>query len=90
MAAASSLIEEDTYMLLTNQKVYMVRKENGKWSAFDMDQMSGIMKRFSKDTKSSSAQIDQQKFTDTGRYEAIAGYKGKVYEVEDKDPWFFV
>jgi hypothetical protein len=78
--------EKDTYMLLTNQKVYMVRKEEGKWSAFDMDQMSGIMKSFSKGAKPSSAQGDQQKFTDTGRYETIAGYKGKVYEIEFKDP----
>ena len=72
-------------MLLTNQKVYMVRKEEGKWSAFDMDQMSSIMKGFAKGAKPSGAQSDQQKFTDTGRYETIAGYKGKVYEVEDKD-----
>ena len=78
--------EKDTYMLLTNQKVYMVRKEEGKWSAFDMDHMSGIMKSFSKGAKPSSAQGDQQKFTDTGRYETIAGYKGKVYEIEFKDP----
>jgi hypothetical protein len=77
--------EKDTYMLLTNQKVYMVRKEKGQWSAFDMDQMSGIMQRFAKGTQSSGAQSDQQKFTDTGRYETIAGYKGKVYEVEEKD-----
>jgi len=77
--------EKDTYMLLTNQKVYMVRKEEGKWSAFDMDQMSSIMKGFAKGAKPSGAQSDQQKFTDTGRYETIAGYKGKVYEVEDKD-----
>jgi len=77
--------EKDTYMLLTNQKVYMVRKEEGKWSAFDMDQMSSIMKGFAKGAKPSAAQSDQQIFTDTGRYETIAGYKGKVYEVEDKD-----
>jgi hypothetical protein len=77
--------EKDTYMLLTNQKVYMVRKEKGQWSAFDMDQMSGIMKGFAKGAKPSGTQIDQQKFTDTGRYETIAGYKGKVYLVEDKD-----
>lgn len=77
--------EKDTYMLLTNQKVYMVRKENGQWSAFDMDQMSGILQRFAKDTKPAGSQSRQQKFTDTGRYETIAGYKGKVYEVEEKD-----
>jgi hypothetical protein len=77
--------EKDTYMLLTNQKVYMVRKEEGKWSAFDMDQMSSIMKGFAKGAKPSGAQSDQQIFTDTGRYETIAGYKGKVYLVEDKD-----
>jgi hypothetical protein len=50
-----------------------------------MDQMSSIMKGFAKGAKPSGAQSDQQKFTDTGRYETIAGYKGKVYEVEDKD-----
>lgn len=77
--------EKDTYMLLTNQKVYMVRKEKGQWTAFDMDQMSGIMQSFAKGAKPSDAKSDQQKFTDTGRFETIAGYKGRVYEVEDKD-----
>ena len=53
--------------------------------AFDMDQMSGIMKSFAKGSKSSGAESYQQKFKDTGRYETIAGYKGKVFEVEYKD-----
>ena len=40
--------EKDTYMLVKDQKVYMVRKEDGQWTAFDMDQMSEMMKMFKK------------------------------------------
>ncbi|MFO7688400.1 MAG: hypothetical protein R6V60_20165 [Desulfobacterales bacterium] len=78
--------EKDTYMLLTDQKVYLVRKEEGQWSAFDMDQLSGIMKSFAKGTESSGDRRYQQKFKDTGRFETIAGYKGNVFEVELTDP----
>lgn len=77
--------EKDTYMLLIDQKVYMVHQENGQWSAVDMDQMAGLLKNFSRGTDSSGPQNFRQKFTDTGRSETIAGYKGRVFEVETAD-----
>lgn len=45
--------EKDTYMLVKDKKVYMVRKEEGQWTAFDMDQMADMMKMFGKKTSSS-------------------------------------
>lgn len=77
--------EKDTYMLLIDRKVYLVHQENGQWSAVDMDQMAGLLKNFSKGTDSSSSQNFRQKFRNTGRSETIAGYKGKVFEVETTD-----
>ncbi len=77
--------EKDTYMLVKDQKVYMVRKEDGQWTAFDMDQMAEMMKMFKKNNKQIKDQDFQEKFTDTGRFETIAGYKGKVFEVEYTD-----
>ena len=77
--------EKDTYMLVKDQKVYMVRKEDGQWTAFDMDQMAEMMKMFKKNSKQIKDQDFQEKFTDTGRFETIAGYKGKVFEVEYTD-----
>ena len=77
--------EKDTYMLVKDNKVYMVRKEDGQWTAFDMDQMAGMMKMFQKNKKPSNAKEFQEKFKDTGRFETIAGYKGKVFDVEYTD-----
>jgi hypothetical protein len=77
--------EKDTYMLVKDQKIYMVRKEDGQWTAFDMDQMAEMMKRFKRNNKPVKDQEFQEKFTDTGRFETIAGYKGKVFEVEYTD-----
>jgi hypothetical protein len=77
--------EKDTYMLVKDNKVYMVRKEDGQWTAFDMDQMAGMMKMFQKNKKPLNDKEFQEKFTDTGRFETIAGYKGKVFDVEYTD-----
>ena len=77
--------EKDTYMLVKDKKVYMVRKEDGQWTAFDMDQMSEMMKMFGKKNKQISKTDFKEKYRDTGRYETIAGYKGKVFEVEYTD-----
>ena len=77
--------EKDTYMLVKDKKVYMVRKEDGQWTAFDMDQMSDMMKMFGRKNKQFNKTDFNEKYRDTGRYETIAGYKGKVFEVEYTD-----
>ena len=77
--------EKDTYMLVKDKKVYMVRKEEGQWTAFDMDQMADMMKMFGKKNKQFNKTDFNEKYRDTGRYETIAGYKGKVFEVEYTD-----
>jgi hypothetical protein len=78
--------EKDTYMLLSDQKVYMVRKEKGQWTAFDMDQMFGMMPGLKMGTASPAPPDYRQQFRDTGRRETIAGYKGKVFEVTYTGP----
>jgi hypothetical protein len=77
--------EKDTYMLVKDKKVYMVRKEEGQWTAFDMDQMADMMKMFGRKNKQFNKTDFKEKYRDTGRYETIAGYKGKVFEVEYTD-----
>ena len=77
--------EKDTYMLVKDKKVYMVRKEDGQWTAFDMDQMADMMKMFGRKNKQFNKTDFNEKYRDTGRYETIAGYKGKVFEVEYTD-----
>ncbi len=71
----------DAYSLLSGEKLYMVsRDEDGQWSAMDMDQMAGMMGMIGGGTQDSSSY--DSKYVNTGRTERIAGYTGKVYEVE--------
>ena len=77
--------EKDTYMLVKDKKVYMVRKEEGQWTAFDMDQMADMMKMFGRKNKQFNKTDFNERYRDTGRHETIAGYKGKVFEVEYTD-----
>lgn len=70
------------YILLIDEKVYMVTQENGQWQAFDMDQMAGMMKAFGLGMPGGAqdAKEDKEnKLKDSGRSEVVAGYKGKVY-----------
>jgi hypothetical protein len=76
----------DAYILLSGDKVYMVNRTKGKWKAFDMDEMSGMMKMFGKGTANAQAIEDHKPhFRATGRRETIAGYKGEVYQVTYTD-----
>lgn len=76
--------QPDSYMLLQDDKVYIVTKDEGEWQVVDMDQMSGMMTMLGKDTVSS---VDSYNTTikKTGRTEKIASYKGTVYLVEVRD-----
>ena len=77
-------IQPDVYMLLSGSKFYQIKKSEGQWTAMDMDEMAGMMKKFG---HQGSGQINKFKTTYkyTGRKEKIAGYKGKVYLVEVDD-----
>lgn len=73
----------DSYMLMTGKKIYMVAKEDGKWTAMDMDQMSGMMKMLGGGAKPSAE--EKATYTKTARSETIAGYTGTVYIGETRD-----
>ncbi len=74
----------DNYMLLSGKKVYVVVRENGQWTAMDMDQMSGIMKMFG-DGSSTTPSHMKTTYASTGHSETIAGYEGNVYTTETRD-----
>lgn len=74
----------DAYTLLNGNKIYMIsRDDDGTWNAMDMDQMAGMMGMMGGSTEDASSY--KAEYIDTGRTERIAGYKGKVYELEVTD-----
>ncbi len=78
--------EPDAYILVSGDKVYMVNRTKGEWKAFDMDEMSGMMKMFGKGNANAKAIEDHKPhFEPTGRKETIAGYEGEVYRVTYTD-----
>lgn len=75
------------YMLVTKDKVYMVTGQEGQWQAIDMDQMAGMMKAFGQGASEAiteEVKSGQGKLKDSGRTEMVAGYKGKIYLVEEE------
>ena len=75
---------QDSYTLLTGDKVYMVHKDEGRWQATDMAQLAGMMGMFGKSASAAPDSYDVQ-YESTGRRETIAGYSGKVYRVTVRD-----
>jgi hypothetical protein len=77
---------DGSYMLLTGDKTYSVRNDNGQWKAFDLDEMVEMAKRFGGGSNP-EAKMDTYKFKikKLGRTEKHAGYKGKVYLMETRD-----
>jgi hypothetical protein len=74
------------YILVSGDKAYMVNRSKGKWKAFDMDEMSGMMKMFGQGgTTAETMENYRPHFEPTGRKETIAGYKGEVYRVTYED-----
>jgi hypothetical protein len=78
---------KDNYLLVNGEKEYMVSRQDGQWTAMDMDQLAGMMSRFGiqAGTTGQEANRYQSSFKDTGRTETVAGYKGSVYVAETKD-----
>jgi hypothetical protein len=78
---------KDQYILLTGDKVYMVTRQEGRWTAMDMDMLAGMMSQFGikAGTSDQNADAHQTSFRDTGRSESVAGYKGTVYVAETKN-----
>jgi hypothetical protein len=76
---------QDSYMLKTGGKTYMVQKSGEGWKATDMAEMAKMMSGFA--GKKTSPNIDDYttKYKYAGRKEKVAGYKGKVYNVEVRD-----
>ncbi|MEW5773350.1 MAG: hypothetical protein AB1916_07470 [Thermodesulfobacteriota bacterium] len=70
----------ESYMLVSGKKVYAVQKDEGQWTALDMDQVAGMQKMFGKAPAAPAA--GKAAFRKTGRAETVAGYAGQVYEVE--------
>lgn len=70
------------YMLVSDEKVYMVTRSDGKWTAMDMDEMAGMMKLFGQKAPDKTGRsVGETRFETTGRKETIAGYEGEVYRV---------
>jgi hypothetical protein len=76
----------DSYTLLTGEKTYMVQKTDEGWQATDMDKMASMMGgMFGGGQKKINVDDYKASYKYTGRTETIAGYKGKIYQVEVKD-----
>ena len=77
-------VAAESYMLITDQKVYMVSQHNGKTTAMDMDKLGELSKQMGgmrPKVEAPHANKNDTTFKKTGRTETIAGYKGDVYEV---------
>lgn len=78
---------EDSYILMSQGKGYMVSKEQGEWVATSMEdmkkmmEMSGIRDLISQMGKKHVQDDRPPRFEKTGRVETIAGIKGQVYMV---------
>lgn len=78
---------QDSYTLVTGGKVYAVSRDNGKWTAVDMEQVGRLGKSLGFNTAQQERDASGDvTFRKTGRTETIAGYKGDVYAVEVRDP----
>lgn len=80
----------DQFMLVSGDKTYMVRKQEGQWMAMDMAAMGKMMQQMGRQGGQGSAgqesgDVGEADFRNTGRTETIAGYEGSVYEVTDTD-----
>ena len=77
----------DKYILLEGENMYMVTRQDGQWTAMDMDVLAGMMNRFGIQARAAEQKADAHpsRFEDTGRTETVAGYKGNVYVAETKD-----
>lgn len=72
------------FMLVQDDKVYMVHRQGGQWTAMDMSKMGEMMKRMGQQAQQQAGEAEPEgdpEFNDTGRTETVAGYEGKVYEV---------
>jgi hypothetical protein len=72
---------EDSYLLLTGGKTYGVSRDNGKWTAVDMEQVGRMGRSLGLNTAGEEDDSGEVTFQKTGRTETIAGYKGDVYIV---------
>ena len=78
---------EDSYILISQGKGYMVSKEKGEWVATSMEsmkkmmEMSGIGDLMARMGKKHVQDDRPPRFEKTGRVETIAGIKGQVYRV---------
>lgn len=83
---------EDSYILMSKGKGYMVSKEDGEWVATSMEsmkkmmEMSGIRDMITRMGKKNNQDNRPPQFKKTGRVETIAGITGQVYLVSMEDP----
>ena len=81
-------VAKDSFVLVRDDKVWMVNRDGKKWTAMDMSQIGDMMKGFGMSGmpgagKSDTAGQGEVSFKRTGRTETVAGYEGRVYEVSE-------
>ncbi len=77
----------DGYLLITDGKTYSLNRQDDRWNAIDMDQMSGMLANFrpgNKDLPQDDTQSQTFQLKDTGKTEVVAGYQGRIYLVEEE------
>ncbi len=80
-------ISPDGYLLLLDGKTYSLNRDDNQWNAIDMDQMSGMLaglREAGKEISPEEAQTEAIALKDSGKTEVVAGYKGKVYLMEEE------
>ncbi len=75
----------DNYVLVSGPKTYAVNRVQGKWKAYDMDEMAAITKKYGKGPDPDKIKGGKLHFEYAGREETIATYTGKVYWVTYTD-----
>lgn len=76
---------KDSYTLLTGGKTYMVTRGDDGWQATDMEKMAGMMGGVFGGQKKVDVDDYKTTYKYTGKKETVAGYTGKIYQVEVRD-----
>ena len=80
-----SMPGQDSYMLHTDGRMYVVSEQNGQLMVIDINQAMGMFGSMADSATPSSVQGELLSFKPAGRTEEVAGITGQVYEVHFVD-----